>query len=114
MKSRLLIVAVVTGGLLVVARPMFPHHAQSYYDRDQQVTVSGTVSEYDFTNPHVQIHFDVKNPNGTVTGWTAGTWSAYRNWWRPRGRNSHWERNKYRVLSIEFLLSIGSHWKLQD
>jgi len=71
MNSRLLIVAVVTGGLLVVARPIFAHHAQSYYDRDQQVTFSGTVTEYAFANPHVQIHFDVKDENGTVTSWTA-------------------------------------------
>lgn len=35
MKSKLLVVLAMAVGLLVVAGPMFAHHAQSYYDRDR-------------------------------------------------------------------------------
>jgi hypothetical protein len=36
------------------------------YDRDHQVTLTGTVTKFEWTNPHAYIEFDVPNNNGVV------------------------------------------------
>ena len=64
--------------LLLVSAPMFAHHGGAQYDTKHPVTVTGTVTEYLFTNPHVQIHIDVKDDNGNVEKWIAETASPQR------------------------------------
>lgn len=64
--------------LLSFSGPLFAHHGGAQYDKEHAVTVNGTVTEYMFTNPHVQIHFDVKNDDGTVDKWIAETGSPQR------------------------------------
>ena len=78
MKSKLMAVMVAGVVLLTVAGPMFAHHGGAQYDAKHPVTVTGTVTEYMFTNPHVQIHFDVKDENGNVEKWVAETASPQR------------------------------------
>jgi len=41
------------------------------YDSDHPVTLKGTVTEFRFTNPHMQLYFDVTDEKGTVTHWSA-------------------------------------------
>ena len=64
--------------LVMLAIPLFAHYAGSAYDRDHAVTLSGTVTDYIFTNPHVQNHFEVKDQNGNVEQWVAETASPQR------------------------------------
>jgi hypothetical protein len=46
------------------------HHSfAAEYDANQPVTVSGTVTKIDWTNPHIHFYVDVKDPAGTVTQW---------------------------------------------
>ena len=78
MKSKLLAVLAAGVVLLIVAGPMFAHHGGAQYDTKHPVTVTGTVTEYMFTNPHVQIHFEVTNENGSVDKWIAETASPQR------------------------------------
>jgi len=78
MKSNLMAVMVAGVVLLTVAGPMFAHHGGAQYDAKNPVTVTGIVTEYMFTNPHVQIHFDVKDENGKVEKWVAETASPQR------------------------------------
>jgi hypothetical protein len=33
------------------------------------VTVKGTVSDFEFVNPHCQVYFDVKNDKGETESW---------------------------------------------
>lgn len=63
---------VLAGGILVAA-PLFAHHAGALYDRDKPVTLTGTVTQYLMINPHAQIHFEVKDANGNVEKWVAET-----------------------------------------
>jgi uncharacterized protein DUF6152 len=70
MIGRLLTVLAVASGLLI-ASPMFAHHASSNYDREHPLTLTGTVTEFEFSNPHVLIHFDVKEADGSVSHWVA-------------------------------------------
>ena len=64
--------------LLLVSGPMFAHHGGAQYDTKHPVTITGTVTEYIFTNPHVQIHFDVKDETGNTEKWIAETASPQR------------------------------------
>ena len=47
----------------------FAHHSNASYDRDHQRKLKGTVVEFKWTNPHIQIVFDAKGPAGTVERW---------------------------------------------
>ena len=78
MKAKLIAVLAAGVVLLMVSGPMLAHHGGAQYDTQHPVTVTGTVTEYMFTNPHVQIHFDVKGENGNVEKWVAETASPQR------------------------------------
>jgi hypothetical protein len=55
-------------GVLVVA-PAFAHHSAVMFDDQKEVTVTGKVKEFQYTNPHSWLLVDVKNADGTVTTW---------------------------------------------
>jgi hypothetical protein len=78
MKRKLFAVLAAGVVLLMVSGPTFAHHGGSQYDTVHPVTLTGTVTEYMFTNPHVQIHFDVKDESGNVEKWVAETASPQR------------------------------------
>ncbi len=71
MKSMPQAVLALAVGMHIVAGLLFSHHGAVMYDRSREVTLEGTVTEYSFFNPHVKIHFQVKNNNGNVENWTA-------------------------------------------
>jgi len=45
------------------------HHSVQMYDMQKEITVSGTVKEFQYTNPHSWLLVDVKNDDGTSTVW---------------------------------------------
>ena len=49
----------LTAGALLIAAPALAHHSFAMFDRDKDVTMSGTVTEFEWTNPHVWIHVSV-------------------------------------------------------
>jgi Family of unknown function (DUF6152) len=55
--------------------PAFAHHGNAAYDQTKPVTLNGTVTEFDFVNPHVQIYFDVNQQNGKTVHWACETLS---------------------------------------
>ena len=78
MKIKLL--AGLLAGIVLLIGPgaMLAHHGGAQYDTKHPVTMTGTVTEYLFTNPHVQIHIDVKDESGNVEKWIAETASPQR------------------------------------
>jgi hypothetical protein len=61
--------AVVT--LLGVSSAALAHHGTAAYDTKSTVTVKGTMTDFRFINPHVQLFFDVKNDKGETEKWQA-------------------------------------------
>src|SRR5579863_9131666 len=62
----MLVLAICTVAISPLA---FAHHGNVAYDMTKLVTVKGTVTEYYFTNPHVQILIAVKKDDGSVEKW---------------------------------------------
>ena len=61
---------VVTGVLLVAARPVTAHHAfAAEFDANQPITLRGTVTRVEWINPHAWIHIDVEGDDGNVETW---------------------------------------------
>jgi len=60
-------------GLLIVSMPLLAHHGTSVFDTDKTLTVKGTVTEWDWSNPHCLLQFDVKNESGQSVHWIAET-----------------------------------------
>lgn len=54
---------------------IFAHHGNAAYDETKEVTLKGTVTEFDWANPHAQIYFDVKDAKGNVVHWGCETLS---------------------------------------
>ena len=54
---------------LLSAIPLFAHHGDAGYDTSKLVTVKGTVTDFQFINPHVEISLDVKTEDGPVENW---------------------------------------------
>src|ERR687892_2783533 len=88
MTSRLSAVVVSAVGVLVLTAPLFAHHGTAAYDTTTTVTVSGTVTEFRFVNPHVLVYWDVKDAAGNVQ-----KWSGERSGPNSMARNAGWTRN---------------------
>jgi len=61
--------------LLLVGLPLWAHHGNASYDSDNPITIKGAVTEFAWTNPHVQIYLDVKDDKGKVAHWSVETYS---------------------------------------
>ena len=71
MKTKSAACFIMIACFLLTSRPSFAHHSMSIYDMSQTITLKATVADFDWSNPHVQIHFDVKGDKGTVEQWMA-------------------------------------------
>jgi hypothetical protein len=57
-------------GLLLGGNLATAHHSfQAQYDRDRPVTITGTVTLLEWTNPHARLYVDETNENGDVVHW---------------------------------------------
>jgi Family of unknown function (DUF6152) len=56
-------------GFLLFAGVAFAHHGTANYDTNKTVTVKGTITDFQFVNPHVIIVMDVKGDDGKVVSW---------------------------------------------
>ena len=68
MKTRIALI-VFAAVALFLQRSAFAHHGQAGYDNKAPVTVSGTVTDFLFSNPHCIVSFDVKDDKGELQKW---------------------------------------------
>jgi hypothetical protein len=55
------------GAALMAAAPAFAHHSFAMFDRQKEVTLKGTVKEFQWTNPHSFIEIEVADEKGAIT-----------------------------------------------
>jgi hypothetical protein len=60
---------ILAGVLLLGSSPLSAHHGTSGYDMDKDTVLKGTITQFDWTNPHGEIHFDAPDANGATQGW---------------------------------------------
>ncbi|HXJ03431.1 MAG TPA: DUF6152 family protein [Micropepsaceae bacterium] len=54
-----------------VATPALAHHSFAMFDSDKTITLSGTVKEFEWTNPHSWIHITTVDPaSGQPADWS--------------------------------------------
>jgi lysyl-tRNA synthetase class II len=56
-------------GFMMFASVAFAHHGTANYDTMKSVTVKGSVTDFQFINPHVLIFVDVKDDSGKIQKW---------------------------------------------
>lgn len=54
---------------LVVVSPALSHHSHAMFDHAKEVSVTGTVTQLVFRNPHVFLYIDVKNEKGEMVNY---------------------------------------------
>ena len=55
--------------LLMVSTPAWVHHSGAMFDRSRTTTISGTVTEFNWTNPHSSFKVEVMNAEGKPEIW---------------------------------------------
>ena|ERR1700733_9374043 len=56
--------------------PVSAHHGPAEYDTNTQTSLKGTITDFQFMNPHSVIFFDVTDASGNTQKWSAEALSA--------------------------------------
>ena len=68
---RLLVAAAI--GVMATATLLAHHSVPGQFDMSKPLALKGVISKVDWINPHIYIHLDVKEPNGTTNTWALAT-----------------------------------------
>jgi hypothetical protein len=52
------------------ASPVFAHHSFTMFDMTKKITLVGSVTTFEWTNPHSYIEIDVPDEHGAVKHWS--------------------------------------------
>jgi Family of unknown function (DUF6152) len=87
MRMRLPAIGTAAVWLMAICAPAFAHHAWHGYDMANLSTVKGTVTQFDWGNPHVWISFEALDEKGNIEKWSAGGPSP------SRMANTGWDKD---------------------
>ena len=59
------------------ATPASAHHSFAMFDQTKEVPLTGTVTEFQWTNPHSWLELDVTNAQGVVEHWSLESGSIH-------------------------------------
>jgi hypothetical protein len=65
------VLGVLASMVILAAAPALAHHPfAAEFDSKKPVTITGTITKVDWSNPHAVLHLDEKKATGEVTNWT--------------------------------------------
>ena len=79
------LIALGAGGSLAVSAAYGHHSVAAGFDMNDSTTVTGTITEMEWINPHARMFVEVNGPDGEIQTWTAWFTSAnnlFRRGWR--------------------------------
>ncbi len=56
--------------VVLAAIPALAHHSFTMFDMTKKVAISGTVTAFEWTNPHCYIEIDIPDDNGGTKHWS--------------------------------------------
>lgn len=56
-------------GMLMLASVRAHHSFQAEYDADRPISLTGTVTLLEWTNPHARLYIDAPNDDGEIVNW---------------------------------------------
>lgn len=59
----------VLGAAVALAIPILAHHSFTMFDQTKSLTITGTVTDFQWTNPHSYIEIDVPDESGATKHW---------------------------------------------
>jgi hypothetical protein len=68
--SKVFRLAMLAAVVLAGAFAAIAHHSFAMFDQSKQVTLNGTVTAFEWTNPHAYIEIDVPDEKGAVKHWS--------------------------------------------
>lgn len=85
--ARHVLLAVWSAALVAAVAPLAAHHSfAAEYDANNQITIAGTITRVEWTNPHTWFFIDVKDPQGKTVNWAiegGAPTVLYRDGWKP-------------------------------
>ena len=68
--TALLCVTVSMGAATLLVGPALAHHSFAMFDETREVTLDGTVREFQWTNPHSWVQLAARDANGKEVEWS--------------------------------------------
>ena len=87
MLKKLCATLLISAGAAAVASSAGAHHSAAMFDPNKEVTLTGTVIEFQWTNPHAWIEMMATDEAGKPVQWSVeldGPNALFRQGWKPR------------------------------
>ena len=68
--KRCMFLLTLAAALVLLSNPVSAHHSTAEFDMAASASVKGTVTKFEWTNPHAYIYMQVKDDNGNTAEWT--------------------------------------------
>ena len=71
MKTKIInaVIGTLALAVLFAAQPALAHHSFEMFDSTKTINLTGTIKEFQWTNPHTWTWIDVPNDKGSVDTW---------------------------------------------
>jgi len=64
------VAATAFAAVLMAAAPALAHHSFTMFDMTKRITLVGTLTSFEWTNPHAYIEIDVPGDDGQTKHWS--------------------------------------------
>jgi hypothetical protein len=77
MRKKRLCFLVLAAGVFLVSSSISAHHGVAHYNMKKTIVLTGTITAFDWGNPHCLVHMDVMDDTGHFQHWTLELGSAF-------------------------------------